>query len=271
MPIATAVNLGITSPQQLASIPQNQAIAAQKQGELERLGGADSAVGLKNYNNVGYSSNRGILCEKDFYDEPARVLLFQFNPETIQDNKGNNYTTKSYTGFTYNDYPWISGGERVITFELNFIATAGANTPHFGKGRDTSSVYGASTVDTLEKFFPHGTLDDIDILRGFLYPKLTDPEVVRFTKSGHIPTPKFTSPPIVIFSYGAMYLEGYVTDCNIEHTTVNEKLIPVISKANVTFKVIEAYVPTELDVLTDKATGSSVNSLAGSYKQKSYY
>jgi len=264
MPLATALNLGIPSPLALAARLVNLKIAAIKENELDARGGLGKQP--KKFIDTGYSSNRGILCEKEFVDTPERILLFQFNPETIADNKQNNYETKNHTGFTAVDYPWISGGERDISFELFFDATAGANTPHFGKGRNTSSSYGAATYDTLDKFFPNGTNDDLDILRGFMYPKRQDETAPRFSKGGHIPAPKFMPPPVLIFSYGSMYLEGYLVSCPIEHMLVDKELIPRRSKATVTFKVIETYVPEVQNILSDKAT-KNVSPIDASYRR----
>jgi len=252
MPLATAINLGIPSPLALHAKIVNSKIAAAKENELDARGGLGTQP--QKFIDTGYSSNRGILCEKEFVDTPERILLFQFNPETISDNKVNNYETKNHTGFTFVDYPWISGGERDISFELYFDATAGANTPHFNRGRNTSPVYGAATYDTLDQYFPNGTADDLDILRSFMYPKVQDPTTPRFTKGGHIPAPKFMPPPVLIFSYGPIYLEGFLVSCPIEHLLVDKSLTPRRSKATVTFKVIESYVPEVQNILSDKST-----------------
>jgi hypothetical protein len=270
MPLATGPVLGVPSPFQLAATIVNLKIAQSKADALNDKGG----LGVPTYSKIpdyGYSSNRGIICEKKFVDVPERILLFQFNPEIITDDKSNNYETKSHTGFTSVDTPWINGGERVLSFELNFEASAGANTPLFNKGRDTSRMYGKPTVQTLDDFFPNGTMDDIDILRGFMYPEVEDPTAVRFTKGGHIPTPKFKSPPTLIFCYGSIYLEGTLTDCKIEHSMWNSKLTPIRSKATIAFRVNESYVAEVQPILANKAKFSSGPSIAGGYKQTSMF
>lgn len=261
MPLATGPILGIPSPFQGAAVLTNLKIAQAKSQALNDKGG----LGVPTYtklSDTGYSSNRGLICEKEFVDTPERILLFQFNPEVITDDKSNNYETKAHTGFTSVDYPWINGGSRILNFELNFEATAGANTPLFNKGRSTSSAYGKPTIDTLDNFFPNGTMDDVDILRGFMYPKVASPTSVRFTRGGHIPTPKFMPPPVLIFSYGAIYLECILTDCKIEHTLWDSKLIPRRTKASITINILESYVAEVQTILTNKSSDNKPTTTA---------
>jgi hypothetical protein len=197
---------------------------------------------LRTVKDTGYSSKRGIMAEKGFELNPERCLIFQFNPETISDSKDNNFVTKPNTGFQHVDYVWGNGGERTITFNLHFEATAAVNSPHFNKGRNTSDEYFWSQVDTLDKNFPNGTLDDVEVLRSYQYPKKETPVSPRFSNGGFIPSPKFMPPPVVIFSYGPYYLEGYVTAVNFSHELFNKDLVPIRTKAEVTFKVLESIV-----------------------------
>lgn len=252
MTLATGMSLGLRTPLEFGI-----RLLANKNANDKDLAAnsrfANNGTKQVLFESTNYSANRGIMCEKGFEDVPERVLLFQFNPDTINDIKGNNYNTKSFTGFTGNDFVWISGGERTITFELNFEATAGANTPMFNKGRNTSSQYGMNTVESLDEYFPNGTMDDVEILQAFLYPKKEDESAPRFSNGGYIPAPKFTPPPVVVFVYGRYYLEGVVTDVDIRHTLFDKNLIPRRTSANVTFKVIEAQTVVVKNVLNSKA------------------
>lgn len=233
--LSSGASLGINTPQQYITQRQNEKILSQKAGELGRFGQNPGKV--NSYPDESYASAvRGLICEKGHETNPQRILIFQFNPETITDVKSNNFNVKPYSGFTFNDNIWASGGERIISFKLNFEATAAFNTPFYGKG----SSYGNAQVDTLETAFPRGTLDLVELLQSYQYPTQQDPNAPRFANGGFIPAPKFMPPPTVIFAYGGnYYLEGTIGEVTIVHTLVNKKLIPIRSEADVTFKVSE--------------------------------
>lgn len=232
--LTSGANLGISSPLEIATRQQNERLLAEKQASLGRYGHNPARVN-------GYSENtyptaaRGVICEKGCEDKPSRILIFQFNPETITDVKSNNYNTKAYSGFTFNDNVWASGGERIISFKLQFIASAAFNTPFFGK----EVSYGNDQVSTLDKMFPRGTLDYVELLQSFQYPTQQDPDAPRFANGGFVPSPRFMPPPVVVFAYGNYYLEGVIGDVNVTHLTTNNRNIPIQSDVDITFKVSE--------------------------------
>lgn len=46
--------------------------------------------------------------------------MFQYNPESLQDTKGNNYQQKEVPGGSLPLYQWVAGGERLVSFTAMF-------------------------------------------------------------------------------------------------------------------------------------------------------
>ena len=240
MPLITGINIGIQTPLEFITSIEAQRIAAQRDASArQQFGNSSEKI---SYNDTGYSTTRGILCEKGFEEQSDRIVLFQFNPEIVNDVKHNNYETRHHTGMVGNDFIWGSGGERMISFKLHFEASAGVNTSQFGKVRQTNQIGGQPTLTTRSKFFPRGTLDDVETVQAFQYPRQLDPKTPRFSNGGFIPSPKFMPPPIVIFAMGGYYLEGIIAEAPVEHQLFDRDLVPVRSEINVTFKVLEAMI-----------------------------
>ncbi len=200
--------------------------------------------------DIPYSPIRGILAPKRSstsspYPE-NEALKFQFNPEEIIDIKNSEWATKSYTGYSANDYFWIKGGERQISFKLFFDATAGSNNQMF-EGRGD---YG------IENLNPRGVLPMVEKLTKFQYPV---PEKGRalFLSGGLADVSafkRFSSPPIAIFVFGSYYMEAVVPSVNVKYTLFNKDLVPVRAECDVTLKIIESYVvdiDTSLQLLSN--------------------
>lgn len=48
------------------------------------------------------------------------IRMFQYNPESLQDTKQNNYQQKEVPGGSLPLYQWVAGGERLISFSVLF-------------------------------------------------------------------------------------------------------------------------------------------------------
>ncbi len=81
------------------------------------------------------TKSRGVIIAKDDVDDLSKGYVFQFNPQTLSDDKTVNYTTRNYTGVSYEDYIWTGGGERVMSFQLFLDNTPQSHTAHFGPER----------------------------------------------------------------------------------------------------------------------------------------
>lgn len=82
-----------------------------------------------------YTSARGILINKAFLEvspiDLSKGYYFQFNPQTVSDNKSTTYETRNYAGLAFSDYIWNGGGERIITFQLFIDNTPSSKTKQF--------------------------------------------------------------------------------------------------------------------------------------------
>ena len=186
------------------------------------------------YDDVVYSPVRGILA-KDGYQSNEDVLLFQFNPETISDVKEVEWYNKSSVGFSSNDYLWVKGGERSLTFKLWFEATASVNTPIFRPG----AIYGEDTYDTLNEIFPRGVMPMVEKLTSFQYPQIIDGNKPRYSTGVKTPEVRFMPPPIAIFIFGEFYMRGIISGVSTQYTLFDKRLKPLRAECDVTFKVIE--------------------------------
>lgn len=190
-------------------------------------------------NRKAYNPLRGVLADED---DLTKMYVFQFNPETVRDNKMNSYSESSYTGLPYSNNLWANGGLRTVDFTLFMDATAGSNTRAFYK----DVQYGNEGHDSLARIKPRGTLDDVELLQSFQYPRnkanASSPSlpVPQFSSGGMVNENQFVPPPTVIFCYGGFYLRCQVMDLYIEHALFNKDLYPVRSKVDVMLNIIES-------------------------------
>lgn len=223
--IVSGATLGINTVRQFVTAEDQRRFNNQRAGN-------SPVKGVEGYTSVPYIRTRGILAHSNNLNN---ILFFQFNPSSINDTKSNNYETLDLPGFAGELDIWAKGGAHIMSFELFFDATAGSNTPLFGKSVD----WGNPTYDTLERDKPRGTLDDIEMLRSFQYPIQIDPNTPRFIAGGVVPAKRFMPPPVGIFVFGEWYLECLVTVGDIEHLLFNDRLIPTRSRVSVSLKILE--------------------------------
>lgn len=149
---------------------------------------------------------------------PPLILVFQFNPETMSDNKEVSYADRNaelcgnapgkvYTG----------GGHRTISFDLKL----------HGMEQGTNRLIPIGLAN--------GIANELAILRSFLYP--SSDAWLAFGKSDD--GVRLTPPPTCIFGFGTKILECVVTSLTITETQFNSYLTPVRADVHVTLVVIE--------------------------------
>jgi hypothetical protein len=183
--------------------------------------------------DYSYNVTRGILAIKD---DVAQYLIFQFNPEEITDTKEVTYEDRPRLGFDHQNFIWVNGGPRTISFTLKLDATNGSKVTHLGKLPNDS--VGAST-NNLTHDPAYGTLKQVQFLQSLQRPKEPGQTAPRFIRTAALPNTQFTPPPLVIFNYGPMYLEGVISSLSVSHKEFNRALVPVMTDVTVTFKVQE--------------------------------
>lgn len=162
---------------------------------------------------------RGFLANVEVL--PPLIVTFQFNPDSIQDNKDVRYTDrdadlcgaspgKVYTG----------GGHRTISFDL---------TLH-GLER------GSNAINPLP--LDNGVSTELAKLRSFLYPK-ADAWAQIGSLFGGDEGRRVQSPPTCLFGFGTRVLECVLTDLTVTETQFNSALAPVRADVGVTLSVIE--------------------------------
>jgi hypothetical protein len=149
---------------------------------------------------------------------PPLVFTFQFNPESVRDNKAVKYADldnelcgnapgKVYTG----------GGDRTISFKFQL----------HGLERGTNLLNPTA--------FDNGVSTELAKLRSFLYPREDAWAVFGSGGEGR----RLSAPPTCFFGFGSKVLECVVTNIDIEETQFNSLLAPVRAEVSVTLTVIE--------------------------------
>lgn len=170
---------------------------------------------------------RGFLANIDVI--PPLIVTFQFNPETLSDNKAVKFADRG--GDLCGNAPgkeYIGGGERTISFLIKL----------HGLEQGTNAL-NPNPLD-------NGISTELAKLRSFLYPKsdawaswgalLDKEEGVRLS-----------APPTCVFGFGTKILECVVTQMTVTEAQFNSALAPVRADVNVTLVVIEKGVLYELD------------------------
>lgn len=164
---------------------------------------------------------------------PPLVLSFQFNPASIQDNKGARYNDgDAEAGGVSPGKDYHSGGHRTISFDLKLHGNeVGMNLPLtlLNKLDEGSAMSHVAAID-------NGVSTELAKLRSFMYPR-EDAFFAFGVLSADGATA--TSPPTVLFGYGTKILECRMTGLRINETQFNTALAPTRADARVDLTVIE--------------------------------
>ena len=150
---------------------------------------------------------------------PPLIVTFQFNPESINDNKSVNYTDgRSDLCGNAPGKVYTSGGHREISFDLKIHGL-----------EEGSNAINPTPLD-------NGISTELAKLRSFLYPKEDAWAVLSLaSESGK----KVSSPPTCIFGYGTKILDCIVTSISVNETQFNSTLAPVRADISISLTVIE--------------------------------
>jgi hypothetical protein len=162
---------------------------------------------------------RGFMANVDVL--PPLILTFQFNPESVSDNKGVNYADQQGDLCTAPGKVYTGGGARTITFDIKL----------HGMEQGTNKL--------LPIGLDNGIQTELAKLRSFLYP-MEDAWGSLSSLFGDEPQGKrVAAPPTCVFGFGTKILECIVTDITITETQFNSYLAPVRADVKVTLNVIE--------------------------------
>jgi hypothetical protein len=158
---------------------------------------------------------RGFIAAVDVI--PPLVVTFQFNPESISDNKAVNYADRNAN--SSGDAPgkvYTGGGHRTISFDLKLHGL-----------EQGTNVFNPLPED-------NGISTELAKLRSFMYPK-ADAWASIGSKEGK----RLSAPPTCIFGFGTKILECVVTDLTITEAQFNSALAPVRADVKITLTVIQ--------------------------------
>lgn len=161
---------------------------------------------------------RGFLANLEV--SPPLIVTFQFNPESISDNKTVNYRD-SKTGLcgTAPGKTYTGGGDRTINFKIKLHGL-----------EQGTNLLNPTGID-------NGIGTELAKLRSFLYPATDAWAAVGALASDG--GRRIKSPPTCLFGFGLKLLECVVKEIKIQETQFNYLLAPVRAEADITLSVIE--------------------------------
>jgi len=138
---------------------------------------------------------------------PPLIFTFQFNPESVRDNKAVNYGDQN-TDLCGNapGKVYTSGGHRTISFDFKL----------HGLEEGTNAI-NPTPLD-------NGISTELAKLRSFLYPKADAWATLGSLFGGGDEGKRLAAPPTCIFGFGTKILECVVTEVDINETQFNNVL-----------------------------------------------
>jgi hypothetical protein len=149
---------------------------------------------------------------------PPLIFTFQFNPDSISDNKEVKYADRD--GDLCGNAPgkvYTGGGHRTISFDFEL----------HGLEKGLNAI-NPSPVD-------NGISTELAKLRSFLYAK----EDAWAVWGGGDEGRRLAAPPTCFFGFGTRVLECVVTSMTVEETQFNSALAPVRATVSVSLTVVE--------------------------------
>ena len=170
-------------------------------------GGAPSAIGAAVAVERGYF----IAVKNRLSRDNLYALQFQFNPESIEDNKAVRYQATRAGGAATRSFQ--GEGDRVIRFTLHLHAERAPDDP-VGESRSLEG--------------------DLAMLRGFILANYTAEELDR-GKRGKM----LRSPPLCEFTFGSRAMLCQMTELKVTERAFDRFLRPIRVDAEVTLHVLD--------------------------------
>lgn len=161
---------------------------------------------------------RGFIASVDII--PPLIFTFQYNPQSISDNKGVTYAdaNNALCGNAPGKF-YVGGGDRVISFSFKLD----------GLERGTDRLNPTAN--------DNGISTELAKLRSFLYPREDAWKVLGGAIPGGM---RLASPPSCYFGFGSRLLQGTITQMQITETQFNYLLAPVRADVSITIVVEES-------------------------------
>jgi hypothetical protein len=153
---------------------------------------------------------------------PPLIVTFQFNPESINDNKTVNYEDRN--GNLCGNWPgkvYTGGGHRTISFDIKLHGL-----------EEGTNALNPTALD-------NGVSTELAKLRSFMYPMDDAWGTLSGLLGGEEDGRRLSSPPDCIFGFGTKILQCIVTEITVNETQFNSLLAPVRADVGVTLAVNE--------------------------------
>lgn len=149
---------------------------------------------------------------------PPLIVTFQFNPESISDNKALKFPDRNAElSGSAPEKQYVGGGHRIISFDIQL----------HGLEQGTNAL-NPTPLD-------NGISTELAKLRSFLYPGTDAWATFESAEEGK----RAVSPPACIFGFGTKILECKVTEITINETQFNSLLAPVRADVGIKLTVNE--------------------------------
>lgn len=153
---------------------------------------------------------------------PPLIVTFQFNPESINDNKTVNYADRNAN--LCGNWPgkiYTGGGHRTISFDIKLHGL-----------EEGTNVLNPTALD-------NGISTELAKLRSFMYPMEDAWATLGGLLGGGDEGKRLAAPPDCIFGFGTKILQCIVTEVTINETQFNSLLAPVRADVGITLAVNE--------------------------------
>lgn len=153
---------------------------------------------------------------------PPLIVTFQFNPESINDNKAVNYADRNAN--LCGNWPgkiYTGGGHRTISFDFKLHGL-----------EEGTNALNPTALD-------NGISTELAKLRSFLYPMEDAWATLGGLFGEEEEGKRLSAPPDCIFGFGAKILQCIVTELTINETQFNSLLAPVRADVSITLAVNE--------------------------------
>lgn len=115
----------------------------------------------------------------------------------------------------------------------------------FNPGRGPAG-FSFTDVDNTNRAFSttrvseRGVLNDVEKIMGFLYPEnMQGDSTPKFAEGGIVSQRQFRTPPVVVFTFGPIYLEGIIKSAPVTYTLFDHDLTPIRATIDIEFAVLE--------------------------------
>lgn len=239
----------------------------------------------QDYNTVSVKGTRGAIVPTHlFFSSRLSLddfLFFQYNPSQYLDKKETKLDESQYLGYGASREVWVSGGRRVLSFDLFFDATRASMderdlfiTPlpseDDSRPKNTQDLINQSIStdphSRIEVSKEGGSLVAVNKLQSYQYPVIEKNDLAsvgrpRFLNGVFEPARRFESVPVLLLILGKQVYQGRVASVEANHVLMNKDFIPIRSTCKISFIVDEWDVHSDVSTRIVEQYNTKLNDL----------